>query len=90
MFSCAKGLAAITGPFIAAALHPKSALDDHEAGPGGWSGYGFTGAAVVMLRDGLRLIMFTAMTIFVGSGMIATAALSGTVLAFRKKGMKSE
>ncbi|VDB83130.1 unnamed protein product [Peniophora sp. CBMAI 1063] len=73
MFSTAKGLAAITGPFIAAALHPKSASNDHEAGSGGWSGYGFT-----------------AMTIFVGSGMIASAVLSGTVLALRKKGRKSE
>ncbi|KZV70078.1 MFS general substrate transporter [Peniophora sp. CONT] len=72
-FSCAKGLAAITGPFIAAALHPKSVSDQHSAGSGGWAGYGFT-----------------AITIFVGSGMIATAGLSGTVLAFRKKIIKSE
>ncbi|VDB83131.1 unnamed protein product [Peniophora sp. CBMAI 1063] len=73
IFGCAKGLAAIAGPFVAAALHPKSALEDHSAGAGGWSGYGFT-----------------AITIFVGSGMVASAALSGTVLAFRKKNMKSE
>ncbi|KZV70087.1 MFS general substrate transporter [Peniophora sp. CONT] len=72
-FSCAKGLAAITGPFIAAALHPKGVSDQHTAGSGGWAGYGFT-----------------AITIFVGSGMIATAGLSGTVLAFRKKIIKAE
>ncbi|KZV74992.1 MFS general substrate transporter [Peniophora sp. CONT] len=73
IFGCAKGLASITGPFIAAALHPKSASDELSAGSGGWSGYGFT-----------------AITIFVGSGMVASATLSGAVLAFRKKSMKSE
>ncbi|VDC01694.1 unnamed protein product [Peniophora sp. CBMAI 1063] len=72
-FSCAKGLAAITGPFVAAALHPKTVSDQDRAGSGGWAGYGFT-----------------AMTIFVGSGMIATAGLSSTVLAFRKKTLKAE
>ncbi|VDB93434.1 unnamed protein product [Peniophora sp. CBMAI 1063] len=73
LFACAKGLAAITGPFIAAALHPKSASLHPVANAGGWSGYGFT-----------------AMTIFVGSGMVATAALSGGVVAFRRRNMKAE
>ena len=73
LFACAKGLAAITGPFIAAALHPKSASENPTANASGWSGYGFT-----------------AMTVFVGSGMFLTAALSGMVMAFRKRNMKSE
>ena len=54
IFGCAKGLAAIAGPFVAAALHPKSAADDHSAGSGGWSGYSFTGMfSELLLRDQL-------------------------------------
>lgn len=36
----------MTGPLIAAALHPKKlsgAPGALRAGPGGWGGYGFTG-----------------------------------------------
>lgn len=37
-----KGVSAITGPLIAAALHPKP-LGTLQSGRGGWGGYGFTG-----------------------------------------------
>ncbi|KAF8316847.1 hypothetical protein DL93DRAFT_2165957 [Clavulina sp. PMI_390] len=54
-----KGVSAIVGPLIAAALHPKKASSGHlTAGRGGWGGYGFTG-----------------ITIFVGSAMAATAVM---------------
>ncbi|KAI0321544.1 MFS general substrate transporter [Amylostereum chailletii] len=62
-FAIAKGLAAISGPFIAASLHPVRIenITSSPLGPGsnGWAGYGFT-----------------AITIFVGSMMLATTGLS--------------
>ena len=42
-----KGLAAVSGPFIAASLHPvrEEDITSDKLGPGvnGWAGYGFTG-----------------------------------------------
>ena len=43
-FAFVKGLAAITGPFIAAALHPDRVGERSEPSASGWAGYGFTGA----------------------------------------------
>ncbi|KAI0048508.1 MFS general substrate transporter [Auriscalpium vulgare] len=73
-FAIAKGLAAVFGPFIAAALHPVR-IDNISAsklGPGkhGWAGYGFT-----------------SITIFVGSMMAATT-VGSAVSAFLRMRMK--
>ncbi|KAF8302323.1 MFS general substrate transporter [Clavulina sp. PMI_390] len=39
-----KGISAVVGPLIAAALHPKKASTAYlTSGRGGWGGYGFTG-----------------------------------------------
>ncbi|CAK5266008.1 unnamed protein product [Mycena citricolor] len=67
LFSGAKGLAAISGPFIAASLHPRNGSVSRAS----WAGYGFT-----------------AVEIFVGSMMFATAILSAVLVIVREKTMK--
>lgn len=44
-FAAVKGVSAIIGPLVAAALHPKKLAGTVlTAGRGGWGGYGFTGS----------------------------------------------
>jgi hypothetical protein len=45
LFAAVKGLSAITGPLIAAALHPKKLAQQEllRSGQGGWGGFGFNG-----------------------------------------------
>lgn len=59
-FAIAKGLSAITGPLVAAALHPKK-LGSAESGGGGgvrysgrggWGGFGFTGECRSLIQEG--------------------------------------
>lgn len=68
-FAAVKGLSAVIGPLIAAALHPKKASGATlSTGRGGWGGYGFTG-----------------ITVFVGSAMAATAVMGVVLQAFRQR-----
>jgi len=47
-FAIVKGLSAIAGPLIAAALHPKYLESEApKPGRGGWGGYGFNGISSV-------------------------------------------
>ncbi|KAF8310199.1 MFS general substrate transporter [Clavulina sp. PMI_390] len=73
-FAMVKGASAVTGPLVAAALHPSklSSASALRAGKGGWGGYGFTG-----------------ITIFVGCAMAATAAMSVLSAFLRQRAVTS-
>lgn len=42
-FAIMKGVSAVVGPLVAAALHPKKLGNALKMGRGGWGGYGYTG-----------------------------------------------
>jgi len=68
-FAIVKGLSAIAGPLIAAALHPKYLESGApKPGLGKWGGYGFNG-----------------ITMFVGSAMAATAVMGVISTLFRQR-----
>jgi hypothetical protein len=87
-FAVVKGLAAIVGPFIAASLHPSRIGVPLRSSSSGWAGFGFTGTfnfGIYMLMTLLLTLYPTAITIFVGSMMLATAALAVLSLGLRMR-----
>jgi len=88
-FAIVKGLSAIAGPLIAAALHPKYLESGvPKPGRGRWAGYGFNGTSSVRdhaTRTHIDIMWRLGITMFVGSAMAATAVMGVISTLFRQR-----